>query len=48
MSRPVKDYRQPTQVTLELLLYAILDVVSMERYKHKEKIINVNDSNTSL
>lgn len=28
MTRPVKDYRQPTQVSLEVLLYAILDVVS--------------------
>ncbi len=28
MTRPVKDYKQPTQVTLEVLLYAILDVVS--------------------
>lgn len=28
MTRPVKDYTQPTAVSLELLLYAILDVVS--------------------
>lgn len=28
MTRPVKDYKQPTRVSLELLLYAILDVVS--------------------
>lgn len=34
MSRPVKDYKQPTQVTLELLLYAILDVVSVKHCKH--------------
>lgn len=28
MTRPVKDYKQPTEVSLEVLLYAILDVVS--------------------
>lgn len=28
MTRPVKDFTQPTAVSLELLLYAILDVVS--------------------
>ena len=28
MSRPVKNYKHPTQVYLEVLLYAILDVVS--------------------
>lgn len=28
MTRPVKDHKQPTRVSLELLLYAILDVVS--------------------
>ena len=27
MTRPVKDYKHPTQVSLEVLLYAILDVV---------------------
>ena len=28
MTRPVKNFRRPTQVSLEVLLYAILDVVS--------------------
>ncbi len=28
MTRPVKNYKQPTKVTLDVLLYAILDVVS--------------------
>ena len=28
MIRPVKNYKEPTIVTLDLLLYAILDVVS--------------------
>lgn len=28
MTRPVKDYKQSTRVSLEVLLYAILDVVS--------------------
>lgn len=28
MTRPVKNYKRPTQVSLEVLLYAILDVVS--------------------
>lgn len=28
LTRPVKDHRQPTVVSVELLLYAILDVVS--------------------
>lgn len=28
MTRPVKDYKHPTHVSLEVLLYAILDVVS--------------------
>lgn len=28
MSRPVKHYKRPTLVSLEVLLYAILDVVS--------------------
>lgn len=28
MTRPVKNYKHPTYVTLEVLLYAILDVVS--------------------
>lgn len=28
MTRPVKNYRHPTLVSLEVLLYAILDVVS--------------------
>lgn len=28
MTRPVKNYQRPTQVSLEVLLYAILDVVS--------------------
>lgn len=28
MTRPVKDYKQPTIVDLEIVLYAILDVVS--------------------
>lgn len=27
MTRPVRDYQQPTVVSVELLLYAILDVV---------------------
>lgn len=27
MTRPVKNYQRPTQVSLEVLLYAILDVV---------------------
>ncbi|XP_032359089.1 5-hydroxytryptamine receptor 3A [Etheostoma spectabile] len=31
MSRPVKNYKQPTQVSLELLLYAILDVVEKDQ-----------------
>lgn len=30
MTRPVRDHRQPTVVSVELLLYAILDVVSAE------------------
>lgn len=29
MTRPVKDYQQPTVVSVELLLYAILDVVRL-------------------
>lgn len=28
MTRPVRDHRQPTVVAVELLLYAILDVVN--------------------
>ena len=28
LTRPVKDYKKPTEVFLEVLLYAILDVVS--------------------
>lgn len=28
MTRPVKNYKHPTRVYLEVLLYAILDVVS--------------------
>lgn len=28
MTRPVRNYKQPTYVYLEVLLYAILDVVS--------------------
>ena len=28
MIRPVKNYKEPTIVTLDVLLYAILDVVS--------------------
>lgn len=28
MTRPVKNYKRPTLVSLEVLLYAILDVVS--------------------
>ncbi|XP_034715348.1 5-hydroxytryptamine receptor 3A-like [Etheostoma cragini] len=31
MSRPVKNYKHPTQVSLELLLYAILDVVEKDQ-----------------
>lgn len=31
MTRPVKDYQQPTVVSVELLLYAILDVVRLLR-----------------
>lgn len=31
MTRPVRDYKRPTQVSLEVLLYAILDVVSAPR-----------------
>lgn len=31
MTRPVKNYKRPTQVSLEVLLYAILDVVSASR-----------------
>ncbi|KAM3592810.1 uncharacterized protein V6R79_025587 [Siganus canaliculatus] len=31
MTRPVKDYKQPTQVTLEVLLYAILDVREIDQ-----------------
>lgn len=30
MTRPVKNYKHPTQVSLEVLLYAILDVVSIQ------------------
>lgn len=30
MTRPVKDFTNPTVVALEVLLYAILDVVSVE------------------
>lgn len=30
MTRPVKNYKTPTLVTLEVLLYAILDVVSAQ------------------
>ncbi len=28
MTRPVRNYKRPTRVHLEVLLYAILDVVS--------------------
>jgi len=28
MTRPVKNYKRPTLISLEVLLYAILDVVS--------------------
>lgn len=28
LTRPVLDFRQPTNVTLDILLYAILEVVS--------------------
>nr|XP_046234247.1 5-hydroxytryptamine receptor 3A-like [Scatophagus argus] len=31
MTRPVKDYKQPTQVSLEVLLYAILDVREIDQ-----------------
>ncbi|XP_078136078.1 5-hydroxytryptamine receptor 3A-like [Sander vitreus] len=31
MSRPVKNYKHPTQVSLEVLLYAILDVVEKDQ-----------------
>ncbi|KAK2820596.1 hypothetical protein Q5P01_023555 [Channa striata] len=31
MTRPVKNYKQPTYVSLEVLLYAILDVVEKEQ-----------------
>ncbi|XP_059181183.1 5-hydroxytryptamine receptor 3A-like [Centropristis striata] len=31
MTRPVKDYTHPTQVSLEVLLYAILDVVKIDQ-----------------
>ncbi|XP_069576051.1 5-hydroxytryptamine receptor 3A-like [Brachyistius frenatus] len=31
MTRPVQNYRKPTTVTLEVLLYAILDVVKIEQ-----------------
>ncbi|XP_054605293.2 5-hydroxytryptamine receptor 3A isoform X1 [Nothobranchius furzeri] len=31
MSRPVKNYKNPTQVSLEVLLYAILDVVEKDQ-----------------
>ena len=30
MTRPVKNYKRPTEVSLEVLLYAILDVVNSE------------------
>lgn len=32
MTRPVKDHKQATQVSLEVLLYAILDVVSCKSF----------------
>ncbi|XP_017291460.1 5-hydroxytryptamine receptor 3A [Kryptolebias marmoratus] len=31
MTRPVKDFRQPTEVILEILLYAILDVKEIDQ-----------------
>ncbi|XP_037546866.1 5-hydroxytryptamine receptor 3A-like [Nematolebias whitei] len=31
MTRPVRNYKQPTQVSLEVLLYAILDVVEKDQ-----------------
>ncbi|XP_044194629.1 5-hydroxytryptamine receptor 3A-like isoform X2 [Thunnus albacares] len=31
MTRPVKNYKQPTRVSLEVLLYAILDVVEKDQ-----------------
>ncbi|XP_024913818.1 5-hydroxytryptamine receptor 3A-like [Cynoglossus semilaevis] len=31
MTRPVRDYRRPTQVSLEVALYAILDMVEKEQ-----------------
>ncbi|XP_041819281.1 5-hydroxytryptamine receptor 3A-like [Chelmon rostratus] len=31
MTRPVKDYKQPTEVSLEVLLYAILDVREIDQ-----------------
>ncbi|XP_051274672.1 5-hydroxytryptamine receptor 3A-like [Dicentrarchus labrax] len=31
MTRPVKNYKRPTQVSLEVLLYAILDVVEKDQ-----------------
>lgn len=32
MTRPVKNYKRPTSVSLEVLLYAILDVVSGQSF----------------
>lgn len=32
LTRPVRDHRQPTVVSVELLLYAILDVVSADTF----------------
>lgn len=33
MTRPVKNYKKPTRVSLEVALYAILDVVSGSSFK---------------
>ncbi|XP_047465704.1 5-hydroxytryptamine receptor 3A-like [Mugil cephalus] len=54
MTRPVKDYRKPTRVSLEVLLYAILDVREIDQtfvpyvwivLDWKNDFINWNPSN---
>lgn len=41
MTRPVKNYKHPTYVYLEVLLYAILDVVSGWSFIHQMIIMLV-------
>lgn len=41
MTRPVTNYKHPTYVSLEVLLYAILDVVSGFSSTHQRIIVSV-------